>query len=222
MDAAEMVQPNDAAAPAPEVVPTAAPAAEVPPPAAAPPQEKMPEALLRIPAMQGLMTGSPGAVSDNIKDFAKRSDAGVLTKNKEWLTRAGFGFYRSLDGDTGVVFNLLYVHPEELKAADTAGKLKEIAPDFDSVNHAIGKSGKAHPALSAGPVPKGLKGAPIPQPPQMSQVPPPPTTPIPPPSAAAQQSLQNARVSNLQPGSPTSGPVPGAGRLLNQVLKPVL
>jgi hypothetical protein len=182
----------------------------------------MPEALLRIPAMQGLMTGSPGAVSDSIKDFAKRDDAGVLTKNKDWLTQAGFGFYRSLDGDTGVVFNMLYVHPEELKAADAAGKLKEVAPDFDSVNHAIGKSGRAHPALSAGPVPKGLKGAPIPQaPPQMAQVPP-PTANVPPPSAAAQRSLMGARVNNLTQGSPTSGPVPGAGRLLNQVLKPVL
>lgn len=220
MDAAEMVQPNESAAAvaAPEVVPTTAPA----PDAAPAPQEKMPGALLKIPAMHGLMTGSPGAVSDNIKDFSKRGDAKVLTDNKDWLTRAGFGFYRSLDGGTGVVFNLLYVHPEELKAADAAGKLKEVAPDFDSVNHAISKSGRAHPALSAGPVPAGLKGAPVPQPPQIAQVPPPPTTPIPPPSAAAQQSLQSARTTNLQPGSPTSGPVPGAGRLLNQVLKPVL
>lgn len=220
MDASDVTPIAAAPAAAPEVTPAAAAPAPAPA-AAAPPDTKMPEALLRIPAMQGLMTGSPGAVSDNIKDFAKRDDAGVLTKNKDWLSRAGFGFYRSLDGDTGVVFNALYVHPEELKAADAAGKLKEVAPDFDSVNHAIGKSGRAHPALTAGPVPKGLKGAPIPQPPQMAQVPP-PTANIPPPSAAAQKSLMGARVTNMQPGSPTSGAVPGAGRLLNQVLKPVL
>jgi hypothetical protein len=219
MDASDVTPIAAAPAAAPEV--TAAAPAPAPDTTAAAPPEKMPEALLRVPAMQGLMTGSPGAVSDNIKDFSKRGDAEVLVKNKDWLTQAGFGFYRSLDGETGVVFNALYVHPDELKAADAAGKLKEVAPDYDSVNHAIGKSGRAHPALSAGPVPKGLKGAPIPQPPQMAQVPP-PTANIPPPSAAAQKSLMGARVTNLQPGSPTSGPVPGAGRLLNQVLKPVL
>jgi hypothetical protein len=141
--------------------------------------------------------------------------------NKDWLTRAGFGFYQSLDGQTGVVFNMLYVHPEELKAADAAGQLKKIAPDYDSVHHSISKSGRAHPALSGAPVPTGLKAAPVPQPPQMSQEPP-PTANVPPPSAAAQKSLMGARIGNLAQGSPTSGPVPGAGRLLNQVLKPVL
>jgi hypothetical protein len=215
MDAAEMVQPNDAAAPAPEVTPIAPPAEGAAPAAGA--AQQMPEELLKIPAMQGLMTGNPGAISDNIKDFEKRGDnAEILAKNKDWLSRAGFGFYRSLDGETGVVFNALYVHPEELKAADAAGKLKQVAPDFDTTNHKISKSGKAHPALSAGPVPTGLKGAPIPQPPQMA------SAPVAPPPASVQNQLTTARVNNLQPGSPTSGAVPGAGRLLNQVLKPVL
>lgn len=219
MDASD-VTPIAAAPTAPTVTPTDSTAAAAPAPEQ-PQQTQMPEALLKIPAMQGLMTGSPGAVSDSIKDFSKRDDAGVLTKNKEWLTQAGFAFYRSLDGNTGVVFNQLYVHPEELKAADAAGKLKEVAPDFDSVNHAISKSGKGHPALSAGPVPTGLKGAPVPAVPQMAQVPP-PVAPVPPPSAAAQKSLQGARINNMQQGSPTSGPVPGGGNLLRQVLKPVL
>jgi hypothetical protein len=132
--------------------------------------------------------------------------------------------YSALDGKTGVVFNQLYVHPEELKAADAAGQLHTLAPPFDQVNHLISKSGTAHPALDTGhQVPTGLKGAPIPQPPQVAGAAPvAPSASIPPLPASAQRKALTAQIANLSPGSPTSGPVPGQGRLLNNILKPVV
>lgn len=209
--AAQLVQPTDATAAAP------APAdAEQP---ATPP---MPEALLKIPAVSGLLTGKPGAFSLPIKESKGREDLQDLVKYKDWLGRAGMAVYSALDGKTGVVFNQLYVHPEELKAADAAGQLHTIAPPFDSVNHLIGKSGTAHPALdTAHSVPTGLKGAPIPQPPQMAQATAPQSA-VPPLPASAQRKALTAQIANLQPGSPTSGPAPGQGRLLNNILKPVV
>jgi hypothetical protein len=65
-------------------------------------------------------------------------------------------------------------------------------------------------------VPTGLKGAPIPQPPQIAQ------SPVAPPPASAQRKVLTAQINNLQPGGPTSGSVPGAGALLRNILKPVV
>jgi hypothetical protein len=211
MDANHLVQPNVAAPAAPEVTPTEPEAPVETKPGT------IPDTLLKIPAFQALMVGKPGAISDSIKDFSKRGEAEALVKHADVLKQAGFGFYRSLDGNTGVVFNRQYVHDDELKQADVAGQLRQVAPDFDSINHAVSKSGIFHPALDSSHVaPTSFKQAPMPSVPQMAQ------SPIPPAPASVQTQANTARLRNLQPGSPTSGPVPGAGRLLNSVLKPVL
>jgi len=205
----ELVQPL--APPAPEVAPTA-PAA----PEASQSTEGLPDALLKQPAFQGLLVGQPGAVSASISDFSKRAEAKLFIDNKDTLLKAGFGIYRALDGNTGVIFNRQYVHDDELKQADAAGQLAQLAPPFDDVDSSVAKSGINHPALdSSRQAPTGFKGAPMPAVPQSS------AAPAPPP-ASVQNKLSTARIANMQPGSPTSGPVPGAGRLLNQVLKPVI
>lgn len=215
--AAQLIQPQ-AGAPAPAAPDVAAPAPDA---AASAPVEKMPAGLLKIPAFGGLITGKPGAFSLPIKESKNRADLQDLAKYKDYLAKAGMAVYTALDGKTGVVFNKLYVHPEELKQADAAGQLLQIAPNFDSVNHELSKSGAAHPALNTGhTVPVGLKGPPIPQPPVAPTSA--PTTPLPPPPASAQRKVMAARVNNLPQGSPTSGPLPGQGRLLNQILKPVI
>lgn len=216
MDAND-VMPNDAAAgspPAPEAAPEQAEPAATPP---------LPPALLKIPAFSGLLTGKPGAFSVPIKEAKNRTDLQDFAKYKDYLGKAGMAVYTALDGKTGVVFNQLYIHSEELKAADAAGQLTKLAPPFDQVNHAISKMGTAHPALDSGhSVPTGLKGAPIPQPPQSADVPPMAQAGPAPESAGVQRKVMAARLTNMQPGSPTSGPVPGAGNLLRQVLKPVI
>lgn len=204
-------------APAPAVVPPEVP---VQPPvdtetsAEAP---KLPDVLLKNPAIQGLLVGKPGAISASITDFAKRPEAKDIIDHKDLLFKAGMGLYRSLDGNTGVIFNRQYVHDDELKQADSAGQLTQLAPPFDEVAHKVSKSGFDHPAIdSSHKPPSGFKSAPMPAVPQMQQA------AAAQPPASVQNKVATARLANLSPGSPTSGPVPGAGRLLNQVLKPVI
>ena len=168
--------------------------------------------------MQGLFAGSPPALSAPLAEFAKRPEGQLIQKNAPMLQKAGMGLYRSIGGDLGVMFNSFYVSGEEIKAADEAGKLTEIAPPFDAINQQIaGMGADAHPALQKREQPQGFKTAPAKNPPQ-SQSP----VRMPPPSAEKDIKAQQARMKNMAPGSPTSGPKPGAGRMLNSILKPVL
>lgn len=202
------------APPAPQVDPSA-------PEAPAPTEDSksgqstdgIPPAILQIPAMQAILAGKPAAVSAPLAEFEKRPEAKALLDNKDALLKAGFGLYRSLSGEVGVVFNSFHIHPQELKAADQAGKLQQIAPPFDAVNDAVGKAGlNDHPVLQANEVPIGPKGPPMPTPPQLNS---PMGSPVP---ASVQRKAMTARLNNLTPGGPTSGPQPGGGRLLNSIL----
>lgn len=167
--------------------------------------------LLQIPAMQALFAGQPPAVSTSIREFSKRPEAKIIEDNKDAIQRAGVGFYRSLAGDLGVLFNQLHIAGQDLIEADKAGRLMEIAPPFDEVNQAVSMSGEGNPVLSAQ-VPGGAKTANVPAP-----------APIPTPApASVQNKLTTARLKNISPGAPTSGPQPGAGRILNTLLKPAV
>ncbi len=221
MPTTDLVAPLD-----PSAVPPAAP---TPPPAPSTPAAAqtsaseapaLPPALLKIPAMQALVAGVPPAVSTPIKEFGKREEAKEIVQNKDILTQAGFGFYRSLSGQIGVIFNQLYIHPDDIIAADKAGQLSQIAPPFDEVNHAVSKSGDKHPALGRTSVPQGPATPTMRAAPQLGATLAPGSVPPPPPSV--QKGLARARLQALNPGAPTSGPSPGAGRLLNQILKPVI
>lgn len=205
-----------------------APAPEVPTEAAAPAEGgELPDEVLRVPIVQALMAGQPPAVSAPIADMIKKPDAELLMKNKDALFAAGIGLYRSLSGELGVVFNQLAISGEEIQAADKAGQLQTLAPDWDQVTLDIQKSGENHPALSAkGPTgPRETPPAVAPQ--SGNSAPIVPNVPaqgaagsgLP---AGAQRKLAGARAANMQAGSPLSGAAPGAGRLLNSVLKPVL
>lgn len=200
-------------------------AALTPPPEAAPVEEvtpksdaagDLPDELLQIPAIQGLMAGTPGAVSAKYKDSEKSKEGKLIVKNKEALQSAGIGFYRSLSGDLAVMFNQLQIAPADIQKADKAGKLLEIAPPFDVVNREIAKMGPGeHPSLN----PKGSGTAPaaptVNPPPQSANMPMPQ-------SAAPSRAKLQAQMKNLQPQAPTAGPAPGKGNLLRSILKPVL
>lgn len=183
------------------------PPAEEPEPTAAP---ELPDELLNIPAMQAIFAGQPAAFSALITDFEKMPEAKVIASNKDSLMRAGFGMYRSLDGAQGVVFNSLHLSPDEVKAADQAGQLQSVAPPFAELNASVAQSGGNNPVLNAQ-VPTGPK--------QSASAPVAQVAPLP---AGAQKTLTAKRTQNLQLGSPTSGAAPGAGRLLNSILRPVL
>jgi hypothetical protein len=190
-----------------------------------------------MPAMQALFAGAPPALSAPIKDFTakKRDEAKIIKDNLPGLQAAGMAFYKSLSGSLGVIYNQLHVHLQDLQAADKAGKLKLLAPDFDQIQHAVSKSGTKNPVLAVRGVPNAFKNPSAVAPPQVSaQLPPggvgapggmngpssvPQARPAP---AGVQRKLIAARMGNLQPGAPTSGPMPGAGRLLNAILRPVV
>lgn len=206
-----LVEPKDGVTPVTETAAPEAPEA----PAATGGADGLPDDLLQLPVVQSLLAGSPPAVSAPLQEFSKRGEAKVIADNAPTLMKAGMGFYKSLDGATGVIFNQMYVHGEEIKQADAAGKLQEVAPPYDAVEGAVSKSGLAHPALS-GKTPAAPANAAIPTPPQAAQA---PMQGMP---ASAQRKLATARVKNLDPGGPTSGASPGAGRLLNSIMKPVI
>lgn len=176
----------------------------------------LPDEILQIPAMQAVFAGQPAAVSAPLEAFSKRPEAKLIADNRDALMRAGMGLYRSLGGDLGVIFNQLRLNGEQLKQADQAGKLLEIAPPFDAVNQSVASSGENNPVMNAQ-VPGGAAGA-VPAPSQFDSAVRGPA-PLP---AGAQKSLTNARIKNQMLGKPSEGPKPGAGRLLNNILKPVL
>jgi len=193
---------------------TPPPAAPEPPPAqqSTPEESQQPPvdpALLQIPAIAGLFAGTPAAFSAQLKTLKKSPELDLIVKNKSGLMNAGIGFYRSLSGNVGVMFNRMVVHDEAIKQADKAGKLLEIAPPFDLVNQQAGAS--PPPGAPAG---GDVGAAPPPvNPPQSAQAPMP---------AAAQKNIIAKRVSNLLPQPATAGPNAGQGSLLKSILRPVL
>lgn len=213
-----LVEPNEAtAAPAVEVEPTspqpAKSPAEAPSAAQAEAQaSKLPDDLLKLPAFQGLIAGAPPAVSANLATFSKLPEAKLIAANKDALMKAGIGLYKSLGGDLGVLFNQFYITPDELKVADSEGRLPEVAPPYEAVNQQIATAGEAHPALNHKGPPEQFKQPMPPTPPQAATV----SGGLP---AGAQKALTTARAKNQSPGQPTEGAVPGGGRLLNAVLK---
>lgn len=176
----------------------------------------LPDDVLKIPAFGPLMAGSPPALSTNIKNLDKTEEGKTIAKNAGPLQAAGIGFYRALSGDIGVMFNQLYINGDALKQADQAGQLTQVAPDFNTVNNEAAKAGPINPVLTAGAPPAAAAMAPAPEPPQMA------SGRLPSPPASTQTRLAGARAKNLQPGSPTSGPAPGRGRLLAGLLKPAI
>lgn len=205
-DTSVVVEPKDTSASAPAVEPTEQGRAG-----------EFSDELLQIPAMQALFSGSPAALSAPIEEFATRPEAKELIDHKDELQRAGMLLYRSLDGATGVIYNALKVHGEDIAAADKAGKLQEIAPPFDTVNESVGASGENNPVLNAGD-PAGAATASAPE----SVTNPPVPSPVPPAPASTQNKITSARLKNAVMGAPTAGPSPGAGKLLKSILKPVI
>lgn len=130
--------------------------------------------------------------------------------------KAGMGLYRSLQGDIGVLFNRLFVSDQEIMDADKSGTLMKVAPGFDEVNSQISKAGDKHPILNKDfQTPTGFKTG---TPPAIGAGPA-LTAPAAPP---APPKIVAGKARNIGAGSPTSGPKPGAGRLINQILKPVV
>lgn len=199
----------------------AAPAAAAPAPAvqaAAEDEPKeakggdIPEAVLEAaPALQLLLNGSPPATFAP-KD-AEFPEIGVIAKHIKELGKAGFGIYPTKDGQNIVFFNGLYITPEQVAQADEAGQLDAIAAPYGELRTALEGGTAAAGDTEASPEAAG--GIPTP-----SAVPAASAGPSAP--AATQNKIAQARLKNVALGSPTSGPVPGQGRILSNIAKPVV
>jgi len=211
-----IVEPSPTADAVAEVTPTAPQAKGTTAPA-------LSDELLQIPALQAVFAGQPAAVSASLKDFQARPEGKLIAEHKDELMKAGMGLYRSLNGDLGVIFNLLHIHPEQLKAADKAGQLLQVAPSFDDVNAQVASSGADHPVLKAQGVPNGPAAAPLASPPQAtSGMVAPPSTSVAPAASGAQRLAESAKIKALTTDKPTAGSRAGAGALLRSILKPVV
>jgi hypothetical protein len=177
-----------------------------PPAAAAPADDEgggIPDEVLQIPAFAGLLRGTPPAVW--AENGVKSPEGDIIVKNQKPLAEAGFGFYNSPDKKTNVVFNSQFTSLPEIEAMDKAGKLRDFATPIDDLRAAFAGSEAPPEGAAAPPAPGG--------PAQVAPVP---------PNASLDKKLATARISNAQPGSPTSGPVPGQGRILNSIMKPTV
>jgi hypothetical protein len=164
--------------------------------------ETLPSDLLENPLIFAVAKGQPAAVSapDKSSDPAVK----MVVKHAQPLVAAGFGIYRSIDKKTAVLFNTQVLHPGDLEEADRQGKLQEVAPSFDTVGQGAAQAPVA-------PVAPG-QGAPMV----------PGATPESQPATSVQNKLASIRGKNLSGGTPTTGPAPGAGNILNSILRPVV
>lgn len=155
----------------------------------------VPSEVLELPIMRALLEGSPPALW--APQGTKGPEIATVLKHGEALNKIGIGFYRSSKSKLDLVFNTRFVDPALIKAADAKNKLKEVASPLlevmSQINGAVGE-----------PVGVTASAAGMPS------------------SAPLDTPLNTARLGNLEPGAPTSGPVPGQGRVLSSLLKPTL
>lgn len=162
----------------------------------------IPDEVLKLPAFRALLQGSPPAVKVTQAEFQSDPTVATIQGFAEPLLYSGFGFYQPKDGQSSVIYNSQFIDGKALKIADDKGQLDTIAAPYSELkaffDQNIGEAAVegAAPAAAA---PPGASGAPAP--------------------ASTQTKLATSRINNLATGSPASGAAPGAGRVLNNILK---
>jgi hypothetical protein len=188
-----------------------APGVEPPPPAEG--GSDLPSEVIQQPVFQALMAGSPPAASAPLAGADKTPIGKIVAKYGPQLQESGFGFYRSQDGNLGVIFNQLYVNPDQVIKADQQGQLTQLAPSVDQIEQAILADPSKNPVLSAQGTPATAAQPPVPGGAPSN---------VAPPSGKVARALASGRKQALTPKGPSSGPKPGAGRVLNAIMQPVV
>lgn len=165
---------------------------------------EIPQEVLRIPAIYGLLQGKPAAL------YAPKNqpdpDISTVLKHGNELIGAGFRFYEAKSQPVNVLYNTLFLTEEDLVKADEAGELDKVAEPFADVRASFeslrtkpsGEAVAADAAAAAGPAPVAMGGTP--------------------PPASVQNKLATARVDALTPEPSTTG----RGRILTAIQKPVV
>lgn len=156
----------------------------------------IPESVLEIPLMRGILEGAPAAIYTPVG--TKGPEIETVLKHGKDLNAAGVGFFRDSANKLDVIYNSAYITKDLLEAAAKKNKIPEVAEPLSEVtarvNAAVGAPAVGGAIATTAGTEMNLSETPI----------------------------NTARINNLQPGSPTSGPQPGAGRILNNLTKPVI
>lgn len=211
----------------PTGAPAGAPAPQVPAQPVAAPQAAPPPTL--HPLIVGLATGKiPGL---NIPHGYENPEAESLLKP---ALAVGLKLFKPVhDKSIQVsVVNPKTVNPEALRNADHHNTLQKMFPSITSFFPHQAKQDKSAKAAGKPPTspagntqsPPPVAGAPAPNPTTGVPANSPSTTPVPvlPKPTRTTAALTNDRVKNLNPGTPTSRPIPGGGLVLNGLLKQVV
>ncbi len=161
---------------------------------------EFPEALQQIPALVPLFEGKPPAT------YATQADQTLpelqaIQPNLKALTDLGFGVFVAPDESVEVLYNSAHIEPSEVQLAFEQNRLDDIAIPFSELVSSTrpAQAGTAAPAASAASVGGGtISPSPV------------------------EEKLATTRIKNIALGSPTSGPSPGSGRILNAIQKQVV
>lgn len=159
----------------------------------------LPPEILEMPIFKGILEGSPGALWTPTGD--KSHEAVTAVKNGKALNEVGIFFFRDKPSGLDLIYNAQYIDPSLVEAAAKKGKLKEIAQPLAETVAAFNGAAGVTPVAKEG---ESLPAAGAPS------------------SVPVDSALNTQRVNNLSPQGPTTGPLPGAGRILNSIATPTV
>lgn len=161
-------------------------------------KSSLPTEILEMPVFAGILQGAPAALWTNTGD--KSVEATTAVKNQKALADTGIFLYRDKPSKLDLIFNAQFISKELIDKAAEKGKLKDVASPLAETVASFNGTGAA-PEAGGGSLPAGgTPGA----------------------GGLPETPINTQRLSNLQPGSPTSGPSPAAGRVINSIQKPVI
>lgn len=179
--------------------------------------EELPDSVADLQVVQWISMGKPPAARVGPGEFYPELEP--LEENLVEVIDAGLGVFQAQSGDT-VLYNPLFVKEEELQTADAEGKLDLVAPTYgeltgkspqeidDKTAKRLDKHAKNNmQKLSAGASTSDRAAKPAQPSTPVSKLPP-----------GAQEKLVGAQTNKSNLNSPTSGPRPGGGRILNSIL----
>lgn len=177
----------------------------------------LPAEVKSVPVVEWLSVGEPPAIRVEPGQYFPELEP--LAKNLPETLKAGLDLYKAQNGDS-VFFNPLFMSEQELQLADQEGKLEQLVPSYSELSGStpqevspekfdelLRTSEDVQSRLHSLTTPEDMEKEPAPA---ASAAVRPATTPEP---------VTTQRVKALQPGAPTSGPAPGAGRLLNAIIR---
>lgn len=190
----------------------------------------LPEPVKALPVVQWLSIGEPPAV--RIEPGQYFPELEPIGQHLPEIIEGGLDAWKSKGGEL-VLFNPLFIDPGELQLAEESGKLDQLVPTYAELSGSDPQpipDDKFSGMLEAqDDLQRRLQELSAPD--ESTETPPQSSAPIvadltsggqvsaPPPPSPAQTRIAQTRLKQLQPGAPTSGPAPGAGRLLNGLLR---